>query len=86
MTKPRLPLEDELTLIAYGPDGKSVWSGPVNAVPRVAEDVLITDPADDKWQLGGTVARVMWMLRDKVAGQRVAIYLDEIVRPPEKLT
>lgn len=84
--KPRGPLEDELTLIVYGPDGKSIWSGPVNAVPRVGEDILITDPADNRWQMGGTVTRAMWMLRDQVSGQRVCIYLDEVVRPLEKLT
>lgn len=84
MTKPRRPPEEDLILIVYTPEGKAIWSGQVNAVPRVGEDILINDTADNKWTMGGTVTRVMWMLRDKVPGQTVCIYLDEIVHRPAK--
>lgn len=81
MMETRGPIEDELNLIVYGPDGKSIWSGPIKAVPRVGEVVMINDPSDSDWQVGGEVIRVIWMLRDTVGGQLVAVYLDQLVRP-----
>lgn len=75
------PTEAELNLIVYGPDGKSIWSGPIMAVPRVGEIVMITDASDSAWQVGGEVTKVIWMLRDLAGGQIVAIYLDQVVRP-----
>lgn len=78
------PLEDKLTMTVYGPNSEVLWHAAVRAIPRVGEHIVFASPERKGWTRGGIVEKIFWWMQEKLPGQHVAVFLDEITEKDDK--